>query len=91
MFFKGQTISLSLNTSQSLAGMQGYILVKKPNGVTESWAASIDGTNVVYDISDTDIDVAGVWEVQAYATDGSEHKYGQLNVIEFRTPLFNIV
>ena len=88
MFFKGQTITLSLNTSQSLTGLQGYILVKKPNGVTDYWEGEIDGTNVVYDISDTDIDVAGVWEIQALATDGSEYKYGQKNVIEFRTPLY---
>ena len=89
MFFKGQTIVLSLNTSQSLTGLTGYILFKKPNGVSDYWDADIVGTNVVYEIAHEDIDVPGVWEIQALASDGSEWKYGETNVIEFRLPLYS--
>ena len=87
MIFKGQTITISLDTSIDLSGYTGYILYKKPNDVQSSWNADISGDTVSYDITETDIDVAGVWEVQAYATDGTDHKYGKIQVVEFREHL----
>jgi hypothetical protein len=85
--FKGQTITPSLDTDVDLTGYNGFILYEKPNTVKGQWAGTISGDTVSYDITDTDIDVAGVWKVQAYATDGTEHKYGKIVVIEFRTHL----
>lgn len=87
MYFKGQTITLSLDTDVDITGYTGKILYKKPNGVSGEWAGSVSGDTVSYSILDDDIDVAGVWEVQAYAESGANKKYGDINVIEFRTSL----
>ena len=87
MIFKGQTITLALDTDASITGYDGYVLYKKPNGVEGTWTGTASGDTVSYDVTETDIDVAGVWEVQAYATDGVEHKYGKITVVEFRTHL----
>lgn len=87
MLFKGQTITLSLDTDIDVSGYTGSILYKKPNGVTGEWSGTISTDVVSYDITITDIDVAGVWEVQAKAVNGADEKYGQITVIEFRTHL----
>lgn len=87
MLFKGQTITLSLDTDVSLTGYTGVILYEKPNGVTGQWSASINVDVVSYDITTTDIDVAGVWYVQAKATLADDAKYGKIQVIEFRSHL----
>ena len=87
MIFKGQTITLSLDTDIDLSGYTGLILYKKPNGVAGQWSGSISTDTVSYDITESDIDIAGVWEVQAKATLGDERKYGKIQVIEFRTHL----
>jgi hypothetical protein len=87
MVFKGQTITLSLDTDVDITGYSGFILYKKPNGVQSSWSGDVSGDTVSYDITESDIDVAGVWEVQAYATDGTDHKYGKIQVVEFREHL----
>ena len=87
MLFKGQTITLSLDTDVDITGYDGVILYKKPNDVTGEWEGTISGDTISYDITASDIDVAGVWEVQAKATDGSDVKFGKIQVIEFRNHL----
>jgi len=88
MVFKGQTITLSLDTDVDITGYSGFILYEKPNGATGSWTGSITDDTVTYDITNTDIDVAGVWLCQAFATDGlGDDKYGKIQVVEFRTHL----
>jgi hypothetical protein len=87
MIFKGQTITLSLDTDVDISGFDGFILYEKPNYVQGQWEGTITSDTVSYDITETDVDVAGVWKVQAYATDGAEHIYGKMTVIEFRTHL----
>jgi hypothetical protein len=87
MIFKGQTITVSLNTGIDLAGYAGVILYEKPNGENGEWSGSISDGAVSYDITTTDIDVAGVWKIQAKATMGSDVKYGKITVLEFRTHL----
>jgi len=52
------------------------IKVKKPNGVTATWVAekiTIDGnmTYVKHTTSEEDIDIPGVYELQAYAEIGT--------------------
>ena len=87
MLFKGQTITLSLDTDVDLTGYDGVILYKKPNGVSGEWIGSISTDTISYDISEGDIDVSGVWEVQAKATKDEERKFGKIQVLEFRTHL----
>lgn len=87
MVFKGQTITVSLDTDFDITGYDGVILYEKPNGVNGEWSGTIIADAITYDITSTDIDVAGVWYVQAKATDGADVKYGKVQVIEFRTHL----
>lgn len=87
MLFKGQTITLSLDTDVDLTGYTGVILYKKPNDVSGEWEGTISGDTVSYDITTSDIDVAGVWEVQAKATLDDDVKFGKIQVIEFRSHL----
>lgn len=87
MVFKGQTITLSLDTDVDVSGYNGVILYKKPNGVTGQWVGSVSIDTISYDITATDIDVAGVWEVQAKATLVDDVKLGKIQVVEFRTHL----
>ena len=87
MIFKGQTVTLELDTGRDLTGWEGFILYKKANGNEGEWTGSISGTTVSYDIAEGDIDVAGVWKVQAKATLGTEREYGKIQVLEFRTHL----
>jgi hypothetical protein len=87
MIFNGQTFTLSLDTDVDLTGYDGVIRYKKPNEVSGEWVGTISGDTVSYDVQVGDTSPSGVWEVQAYATDGTDHKYGKINVIEIRTPL----
>jgi hypothetical protein len=87
MLFKGQTITLSLDTDVDITGYDGFIVYEKPNGVSGSWAGSVSNDTVSYDIDANDIDVAGVWKVQAKATLGADIKFGKIQVIEFRNTL----
>lgn len=88
MLFNGQTITLSLDTDVDLTGYAGVILYKKPNGVHGEWAGDITDDTVSYDVQEGDTeDFPGVWEVQAKATNGTDVKYGKLQVIEFRSHL----
>jgi len=87
MLFKGQTIALSLDTDVDITGYTGTILYEKPNRVTGSWSGSVSGDTVTYTITTSDIDVAGVWKVQAKAVSGGTVKYGKITVIEFRNHL----
>lgn len=87
MLFKGQTITLQLDTDVDITGYDGFILYEKPNSVTGEWEGTITDDTISYDITVDDIDVAGVWKVQAKATDGTDVKFGKIQVIEFRTHL----
>ena len=87
MLYKGQTITIALDTDSDLSGYTGYILYEKPNGTSGTWTGSVTGDTITYDIGSDDIDVAGVWKVQAKAVNGDDVKYGQVTVIEFRSSL----
>lgn len=87
MIFKGQTLTLSLDTDVDITGYDGFIRYKKPNGVAGEWEGTIIDDLVAYDITSADIDVAGVWYVQAKATLVDDVKFGKIQVVEFRTHL----
>jgi len=85
MLFNGQTFRLSLDTDADISLFTGTILYTKPNGVTGSWAGIVSNDVVYYDVQTGDVDVTGVWRVQAKAVNGSNVKYGKIQVIEFRS------
>lgn len=87
MLFNGQTISVGLDTDANISGYTGSIRYKKPNQVEGEWAGSVVNDIVTYTIVPGDIDVTGVWEVQAKAVSGAVVKWGKITVIEFRSHL----
>lgn len=88
MLFNGQTITLQLDTDVDLSGYTGVILYKKPNGVSGEWEGDITDDTVSYDVQEEDTEnYPGVWYVQAKATNGTDTKYGKIQVVEFRSHL----
>ena len=89
MIFKGQILTISLDTDVDITGFTGYIKYKKPgpNGEAGEWQGTISNDTVSYTLAPGDIDIAGVWKVQAYAVSGNTKKYGQIKAIEFRNPI----
>jgi len=87
MLFNGQTFRLSLDTDDDISLFTGTILYIKPNRVTGSWTGTISNDIVYYNVQAGDVDVTGVWRVQAKAVNGANVKYGKVQVIEFRSHL----
>jgi hypothetical protein len=87
MLYKGQTITLTLDTDVDITGFDGFIRYRKPNGVEGEWSGTVSNDTVSYDIQTGDIDTAGVWYVQAKATQAAEVRFGKETVIEFRNPV----
>ena len=52
------------------------ILYRKPSGETGSWDATDSGTDLVYNLSNGDIDEIGTWQFQAYFDVGSLKSFG---------------
>ena len=90
-FFVNQTIlRLRLNTRFNLTGATNpRILYIKPDGVTEGFfpATIQDGTFLVYNISNGDIDVSGKWTFQAYIETVEGTGYGVKTTKYFDTPI----
>lgn len=59
----------------------------KPNGVTGEWTATVSGTALTYDVSNTDIDVSGTWQFQAYIEIGGEIGRGEIVTQTFNKPI----
>ena len=59
-------VKIEVETGLDLSAVtEAKLLVKKPGGVVEEWAASIDGTKLVYVTKEGDLDIAGRYEIQA--------------------------
>ena len=87
--FNGQTLlELQLDTKYTLAAATNIkVLYKKPNGTKGEWAATADGTVIKYQLQNNDVDVPGIWEVQAYFEVSGRKAYGTIRPIEFTTNL----
>jgi hypothetical protein len=86
--FKGQILTLSLDTDVTLTGAADpRILYEKPNGDTGFWVATISLDTLSYTLVAGNINVPGVWTFQAYAVLSGAVKYGQKVTLEFRTPI----
>jgi hypothetical protein len=88
-YFKGQgLLTLSLDTGLSLASASNLkILYTKPDGTKSSWVATANGTKVEKNLSNTDIDQAGTWQLQSYIEISGEKGYGVIESIEFKNSL----
>ena len=77
--------ALILDTGVALATATALkIKYQKPTGVTGEWTGTISGTTSIrYLLTTNDIDVAGRWQFQAYATFSSGGFYGETVDITF--------
>lgn len=79
--FKGQTLlTVTLETGYDISGATVLrILYKKPNGNSGYWTGTLSGTTkMAYVILAGNIDIAGVWNLQAFATIGGKDVYGEI-------------
>lgn len=78
MIYKNQSVRIELDTLIDITTATGLeIHYKKPNGVTGFWSATRVGTAVVAITDNDDLDVVGVWRVQAKVTIDGKNKYGR--------------
>lgn len=72
----GTVIALDCGMNVSGSSVR-KIIAKKPNGQVVEWVAALDGTNgIKYSIHPGDLDMAGVWLLQAYAEIDGWHGKG---------------
>jgi hypothetical protein len=78
--FKTQSlITLRLATGIDLSSATTTrILYKKPLGTKGYFSASVDGQTLEYEIQDSDIDQAGIWEFQSYIEVGGRKGFGDI-------------
>jgi hypothetical protein len=80
--------TIRLATSFNLSGAEvKRILYTKPDRTTGFWTATADGTDLTYNLTNTDIDVAGDWKLQAYVEVSGEKGYGEITRINFKIPI----
>lgn len=76
------TLETGINIS-SATTMQ--IKYRKPNGTTGAWTADLEGTTQMkYQMSNSDLDVAGNWVIQAYIVIGGLYGFGEKVNIEVK-------
>jgi len=63
--FKDQPYELILENGQAMVGATVAITYIKPDATKGSFAATIDGTELKYDVTGAENDVAGFWHFQA--------------------------
>lgn len=85
-------IQLRLDTTIALgAASNTKILWQDPEGLTGAWTATVSGTELVYDVVETDINVEGNWRLQAYVEIASVPRHGDIITQNFKTPINQIV
>lgn len=87
-FITSGIITLRLDTEIDIStATVKKILYKKPSGVTGGWDAIADGNTLTYDLTNTDIDITGVWQFQTYVEIGGEKGFGEIVEQVFMKPL----
>lgn len=78
--FVGDTVRIVLDTDMDISGYGTMkIVYRKPNGFTGVWTASLyPGTtdSMLYEATETDLDIPGTWAVQAYIADTGFRLHG---------------
>jgi hypothetical protein len=81
------TITLDTNVDLSTA-TSPLIMYRKPDGTKGVWSATITGQNLSYNLTDSDIDVAGRWAFQAFVLIAGESVFGSFAYYDFKQPLY---
>ena len=86
--FIKQGLTLKLNTGVSLGSASlTEIDYLSPDGQRGHWTASVDTTNVVYNIGNNEITTPGYWEFQSHVVLSGLHYYGDVVRILFEETL----
>ena len=87
--FIGDQIAILLDTGIDLSGATLKIKYRKPDGSSGEWTATIgDSTNIMkYETRESDLDVKGLWRIQAYAEFGTQGCHGAFAYLYVETHL----
>jgi len=80
------TIKLDTGYDLSLATVH-KIFYQKPDKTTGEWTATVNGTELVYEVQNTDIDQKGTWKFQSYIEAGGRKGYGEIVSHNFLNPI----
>lgn len=81
-------LTLRLKTGVDLnAGTNQVILYKKPDGTTGSWPATVDETDLLYNVQNGNIDQAGTWEFQGRIELGGRKAFSEKVRLDFHPNL----
>jgi len=87
--FTGQSyLTYKLDTEMDLStATVTLILYEDPNKEKGSWEATVEGTKLVYEFTDTDILIPGNWKLQSYVEIDGKKAYGNIVVENFKKNL----
>ena len=86
-------LTLKLETNLNISTASAIkILYKKPDGTRGFWVAdSIENnTIIVYDLTNADLDQAGVWTFQAFVTIDGRDGYGEYVQKEIKPFVYDV-
>jgi hypothetical protein len=63
------------------------IKYRKPSGETGEWIATVSGSDLVYNLTNGDIDEIGTWQFQAYFVVGGLKSFGSIKSKLFQNHL----
>jgi hypothetical protein len=72
--FRGDTVQFAVSTDMTLTGMSVRLKFRRPNGSVGFWDGTIDpsdNTVILYTTDVNDLNMPGVWTLQAFAYSGS--------------------
>lgn len=87
--FTGQSyLTYKLDTEMDLSTAAApKILYENPDKVKGEWVATIDGTKLVKEFTDTDVLIPGNWKLQSYVEIAGKKAYGNIVVENFKQNL----
>jgi hypothetical protein len=88
--FKSQSLLIiTVETGYSGLGSATVkrILFEKPNGSKGYWDATVSGTTLTYQTTNSDIDQVGLWKFHSYIEVGGLKAYGDITTQYFGKPL----
>lgn len=78
MIYTGQVVQIVLETNVDLSGATSpRIRYMKQDKTTGEWVASINGNDLEYTTTNSDLDIKGDWKLQAYFNQNGD-RYGNI-------------
>lgn len=83
-YYIKQNLVINLSTGLDLgSATHPKIRYKNPDGVSGIWNGTINGTNISYTLTNTDVTVSGTWKMQAHVQINSLDQYGDVIQVKF--------